>query len=150
MNSLVSYLEKANTGVRGRVVDQDGKPVKEANILVKRDDNPWRDSWLTTNKYVTPGRPKYSPPLLKTENNTKIPASLLKCFYLAHLLGQAIFWGTFQVSMIFKKNLEQDLSGEVMSGHSERTLPCVVDLGFWPKIARNSLSGAQFYSNYAW
>ena len=53
VNSLVSYLEKANTGVRGRVVDQEGKPVKEANILVKRDDKPWRDSWLTTNKYVS-------------------------------------------------------------------------------------------------
>ena len=120
MNSLVSYLEKANTGVRGRVVDQEGKPVKEANILVKRDDNPWRDSWLTTNKYVTyptPGRPKYSPtPLLKTENNTKmfLPCSPVKP---SNLFSEILSLNDFS------KKFEQNLSVVAMSGNSERTLP---------------------------
>ena len=50
INSLLSYVEKANTGVRGRVVSKDGVPVAEANVLVKKNDEGWRESWLTTNQ----------------------------------------------------------------------------------------------------
>ena len=53
VNSLLSYVEKANTGIKGRVVATEGGkevPVYEANVLVKKEDEGWRESWLTTNR----------------------------------------------------------------------------------------------------
>ena len=50
INSIFSYVEKADSGIKGRVVDLDDEPVAEANVLVRRDGEGWRESWLTTNK----------------------------------------------------------------------------------------------------
>jgi len=48
--SLISYVEQAQRGIRGFIKDQDGNPLKEAKIQVKKlgEDQSWRQKDVTS------------------------------------------------------------------------------------------------------
>ena len=55
INSILTYVEQANIGIKGRVVDEDGNPIPEAKISVRKvlrnqTMEDWRETFVTTSE----------------------------------------------------------------------------------------------------